>query len=211
MAASLPCGDAIKGGRKRIPECTYPFSTLEHPGIDIAIKLQEPSRSCGHSLVPAFSVLDKIPQQVFLHRPGLSAADFPDGIDTGSDDLASYTRVHKLPCQLMNDGGDDVGRGEVVHRLRECDEDGRHAELVIREVLDDVRIESEHAELVGAHDTREQLHHDDFVFEGETLVVAVKQIVQLLSESLRVVEKLQSREVGRGDVRFLEVFLMLYG
>lgn len=75
-----------------------------------------------------------------------------------------------------------------MHGLGEGDKDGRNAELVVCEVLHDVSVEAENAELVSAHDAGEKLHNEDFVVEGEALVIFVEDIVQLLAERLRVVE-----------------------
>lgn len=85
-----------------------------------------------------------------------------------------------------------------MHGLSEGDEDGRDAELVVGEVFDDVGVEAEYGEFVGGHDAGEELHEEDFVFEGESFVVAVEDVVQLFGEGLRVVEELEGREVGGG-------------
>ena len=82
-----------------------------------------------------------------------------------------------------------------MHGLRERDEDGGDAELMVCEVLHDVGVEAEHAELVPAHDARKQLHDEDLVVEREALVVLVEEVVELLAERLRVVQKLDGREV----------------
>lgn len=74
-----------------------------------------------------------------------------------------------------------------MYGLRERDEDRRHAQLVVGEVLHNISVEAEHAELMRAHDAREELHHEDLMVEREALVVAVEYVVELLSEGLRVV------------------------
>lgn len=65
------------------------------------------------------------------------------------------------------------------------------------EVFDDVGVESQDTKFVAAHNARQKLHDEDFVIQGESLVVAVQDIVELFSKSLRIVEKFQSREIGR--------------
>lgn len=75
-----------------------------------------------------------------------------------------------------------------MHGLRESNEDGRYPQLMIREIFNDVRVKSKHAELMPAHDTGKQLHHDDFVVEGEPFVVSVEQIIQFLGKSLRIIQ-----------------------
>lgn len=74
-----------------------------------------------------------------------------------------------------------------MNGLSEGDKDGGDAELVVGEVFDDVGVEAENGEFVGGHDAGEKLHEEDFVFEGETLVVAIQDVVQLFGEGLRVV------------------------
>ena len=94
-----------------------------------------------------------------------------------------------------------------MHGLRERDEDGGDAELMIREVLHDVGVEAEHAELVPAHDAGEELHEENLVVEREALVVLVEEVVELLAERLGVVEELDCREVRVGGVGLLLLFL----
>lgn len=57
-----------------------------------------------------------------------------------------------------------------MHRLSERDEDEGDLKLMVGEVLDDVRVESEDAELVGAHDSSEERHDEDLVIQGVLLV-----------------------------------------
>lgn len=96
-----------------------------------------------------------------------------------------------------------------MHGLRERDKDRGDAQLVVREVLHNVGVEAEHAELVPAHHAREQLHEQDLVVEREALVVLVEDVVELLAERLRVVEQLDGGEVGGGQ--FSPLFLFLWG
>ena len=115
--------------------------------------------------------------------------------------------MNKLCGEFLDDGGERVWRGEVVYALCECDEDGGHAELVIREVFEDVGVEREHRELVRAHDTGEELHEEDLVVEGKALVVPAEVVVEFLGKGLGVVEELQGREVGGGGLGRLVFFL----
>ena len=115
--------------------------------------------------------------------------------------------MNKLLRELPHNRRERIGRRVVVHGLRERDEDGGDAELVVREVLHDVRIEAEHAELVPAHDAREELHEEDLVVERETLVVPAEDIVELLAEGLGIVEELEGGEIGRDGFGFAFSFL----
>ena len=103
--------------------------------------------------------------------------------------------MDELLCDLPYNRRQRVRGRKLVHGLRERDEDGGDAELMVCEVLHDVGVEAEHAELVPAHDAREQLHDEDLVVEREALVVLVEEVVELLAERLRVVQKLDGREV----------------
>lgn len=47
-----------------------------------------------------------------------------------------------------------------------------------------------------AHNTREELHHQDLVVEGEALVVAVKEVIESLRKGLRIVKELESGEIS---------------
>ena len=69
-------------------------------------------------------------------------------------------------------------------------------ELVIGEVLHDVGVEAENAELMRAHNARKKLHDENLMVKQEAFVVAVEDVVESLAERLRVVEELNSREVG---------------
>lgn len=66
---------------------------------------------------------------------------------------------------LANNRSEDVWRSQVVYGLSEADEDGSDAELVIGEVLRDVRVKGKDAEFVCTHDTGEELHEEDFVIQ----------------------------------------------
>lgn len=78
---------------------------------------------------------------------------------------------------------------------------------MVGEIFDDVRVKSEYAELVGAHDSREKLHDEDFVVERESLVVAVQDVVELFGKSLRVMKKLKCWEVRLTGISFLFALL----
>lgn len=106
--------------------------------------------------------------------------------------------MNKLCREFLDDGGQRVWRREVVHALCECDEDGGDAQLMVREVFEDVGVERENRELVRAHDTGEELHEEDLVVEGKALVVPAEIVVEFLGKGLRIVEELQGREVGGG-------------
>lgn len=81
--------------------------------------------------------------------------------------------MNELLCQFANDGSEDVGWGELVDRLSERDEDEGDLKLVVSEVLDDVRVESEDTELVGAHDSSKERHDEDLVVQRILLVYTV--------------------------------------
>jgi hypothetical protein len=67
-----------------------------------------------------------------------------------------------------------------VRRLRKRDEDGRNAQLMICQVLDEVRVEAEHTKLVRAHNPRKELHKQNLVVERISFVVTIQHVVQLL-------------------------------
>lgn len=140
-----------------------PLATLQHPGVDLSIELQEPARSSGNSLVPALSVLDQVAEEIFLHCPGLSPTHFSNGIDPGGNDFTADARMDKLCGEFLDDGGEGVWWSEVVHALCKRNEDGGYAELMIGEVFEDVGIKWENRELVRTHDAREELHEKDLV------------------------------------------------
>jgi len=52
------------------------------------------------------------------------------------------------------------------------------------------------------------LHNEDFVVEGEALVVTVEVVIELLAECLWVVEELKSGKIDRYCVRLLLLFLL---
>lgn len=106
--------------------------------------------------------------------------------------------MNKLSREFLDNGGQHVWWRKVVYALCECDEDGRDAQLVICKVFEDVGVERENTELVRTHDTREELHKEDLVVEGKTLVVPTEVVVEFLGKRLWVVEELQGREVGSG-------------
>ena len=94
-----------------------------------------------------------------------------------------------------------------MDRLRQRDKDRRYPHLVVGEVLHDVSVEAEYAELVRAHDSRKKLHHEDFVVKRETFVVTIEIIVELLAKCLRIVEKLYGREIRGRCISLLLLFL----
>lgn len=116
--------------------------------------------------------------------------------------------MNELSREFLDDGGQRVWRREVVYTLCECDKDGGDAQLMIREVFEDVGVERENRELVRAHDTREKLHEEDLVVEGKALVVPAEVVVEFLGKGLWIIEELQGREVGGGGLgRLVVVFL----
>lgn len=72
--------------------------------------------------------------------------------------------------ELSYDRRQDIRGCKLVNRLSQRDEDEGDLELVVGEVLDDVGVKAEHAELVSAHDSREKLHDEDLVLERVLLV-----------------------------------------
>lgn len=82
-----------------------------------------------------------------------------------------------------------------MYRLSESNEDSRDTELMVCEVFHDVGVESENAEFVGTHNSREELHDEDFVLEGVAFVVSVEHVVEFFAERLGVVEELEGGEV----------------
>lgn len=122
---------------------THPLATFEQARVYFAVKLQETTSSSRDRFVSALSIVDEIGEQIFFHRPWLPPADLTYRIDSRSDDLAPYSGVYELLCDLAYHGGQGIWWSEVVNGLGKSDEDGRDAELVVGEVLDDVGIESE--------------------------------------------------------------------
>lgn len=186
------------------------LSPLQHARVDLAEELKQPPCGGGDRLVAALPILDKVAEQVLLHRPRLAPADLANRVDARGNDLAADAGVDELLCELAHDGRERIGGRELMHGLRKRDEDRGDAELVVREVLHDVRVEAKHAELVSAHDTREELHEQDLVVEREALVVLVEEVVELLAERLWVIEELDGGEVGVRRVGFL-LFLLFLG
>lgn len=150
----------------------------------------------------------------------MTTADLANRVEAGGNDLRRDSRVDELACNLADHGRELVGRGEVVHRLGETDEDGGDLELVVREVLDDVRVEGEDGELVRSAHASKEGHDEDLVVESVGAIVFAQRRVQLLPKRLGVVEELQRRKVDRGllgcdlllaplDVRRLDVLLGL--
>lgn len=178
-----------------------PLPPLEHPRVDLTVQLQKTPTRDHDSLVLAHPVLDQVLEEILLHAPGLTATDLPDRVETGGDDLGGDSRVDELARELLDDGGELVGRSEVVDGLGEADEDGGDLELVVGEVLDDVRVEAQNGELVGSTDSTEERHDEDLVVEGVRSVVLDEGLVKLLAERLRVVEELEGGEVDRGLLR----------
>jgi hypothetical protein len=125
----------------------------------------------------------------------LPAAHLANGVDTSGDNLGADTGVDELLCKLADYRCKNIGRGELVDRLSESNQDKCNLELVVGEVLDNVRVESKNTELVRAHDTREELHDEHLMLERVLLVVAVEHVVELLAKGLGVVEQLESGEV----------------
>lgn len=78
--------------------------------------------------------------------------------------------MDELLCDFAYDGSEDVRWRKLVDGLSERDEDEGDLELVVGEVFDDVRVEAEDAQLVGAHDPREELHDENLVVERVLLV-----------------------------------------
>ena len=117
--------------------------------------------------------------------------------------------MDELLCDLPYNRRQRVRGRELVHGLRERDEDGGDAELMVGEVFHDVCVESEHAELVTTHDTREELHDEDLVVKREAFVVLVEDIVEFLAERLGIMKKLNSGEVRVGFIGFLLLFLFM--
>lgn len=175
---------------------SYSFSPLQHAGVDFTEQVQQTTGSRDHSLILTLPVLDEITQKILFHRPWLPATDLTDRVETRRDDLATNTGVHEFLRNFVHDGGHRIWWRVFVHGLGERDENRGDTQLVVRQVLDDVCVEAQNTELVTAHDSREQLHHEDFVVEREPLVVFVEDVVELLGEGLWIVEQLQGREVG---------------
>lgn len=143
--------------------------------------------------------------------------------------------MNKLRRDLPHHRRQHVRRGQVVHRLSERDENKSDRELVVRQVFDDVRVETEDAQLVRAHHSTEELHDQHFVLESVHFVCAEERavpleggifvwgrerkkkkkrtmlahsFVKLLTETLRVVQQLKSGEVG-GDPRVRRILSSL--
>jgi hypothetical protein len=114
--------------------CTHAFSLLQETRVDLAEELQQSSRRRDDALIPALPVLDQVAKQVLLHTPRLPPAHLPNGIETGGDDLGAHAWVDKFLGELADYRGEHVGRGELVDRLGEGDEDQSDLELVIGEV-----------------------------------------------------------------------------
>lgn len=173
---------------------THSLSSLEQSRVDLPEQLQQTTGSGDDPLVLTLTVFNQVSQQVLLHAPRLPTADLPNGVDTGGDDLGTDSRVDKLSRDLADDGREHVGRRELVHRLGERDEDERDEQLVVREVLDDVRVEAEDAELVGAHDSGQELHDEDLVLERVVLVCKSQTKKRLRGQS-------ECEEVARDESR----------
>jgi hypothetical protein len=60
---------------------------------------------------------------------------------------------------------------------------------------------------VLARKTGEELHDQDFVREGETLVIFIEHVVEFFGEGLRIVKELDGGEVGRDLVGLFVLFL----
>ena len=67
---------------------------------------------------------------------------------------------------------------------------------MVCEVLDNICVKSQDTESVSADDTRQELHDKNFVIERKPLVKDMKNVIKLLGESLRIVEKLKSRKIS---------------
>jgi inorganic pyrophosphatase len=59
---------------------------------------------------------------------------------------------------LEHNRREGVRRSKLVGRLRKRDEDRGDTKLMVREVLDEVRVETKDTQFVRAHDAREELH-----------------------------------------------------
>lgn len=106
--------------------------------------------------------------------------------------------MDELARNLLDDGRELVGRSEVVDGLGEADEDGGDLELVVGEVLDDVRVEAEDGKLVRTAHASEEAHDENLVVERVGPVVLDERLVELLAKRLGVVEELEGGEVDRG-------------
>lgn len=82
-----------------------------------------------------------------------------------------------------------------MNRLSESHKYAGDSKLLVEEIFDDICVEAKDAKFMRAHDTGEQLHDKDFVVQRESLVIGIENIVKLLSESLRVMEQLNSGKV----------------
>lgn len=184
-----------------------PLTALQHAWVDFSIELQDPAGSGSDSLVPALSVLDQVSEEIFLHGPRLPSTHFSDGVDSCSNDFTPNARMDKLLREFLDNGGEGIRRGEVVYTLCKRDEDSGDAELMVCEILENVGVEREDGEFVGTHDAGEELHEEDFVVEGETLVISAEVVVELLGKGLWVVEELQGRKIRGGGIGNLVLFL----
>jgi hypothetical protein len=60
---------------------------------------------------------------------------------------------------------------------------------------------------VCTHDAGEELHHENLMVEGKSLVIAIEEVIELFSKSLRIIKKLQGRKIGGYIIRFFVMFL----
>ena len=75
-----------------------------------------------------------------------------------------------------------------MRRLSEHGEDCWGTQLMMGEVLQDVCIEAKDSELVQRSDASQELHDEDFVFEGKASVMFLQEVIQLFAKSLGVMQ-----------------------
>lgn len=96
--------------------------------------------------------------------------------------------MHEFLGQFADDRRDSVGRRQVVDRLCKGDKNTGHPQLSVKEIFDDVRVETKNTEFMWAHDAREQLHDKNFVIQRKALVVGVEHVIEFLAKGLGIVE-----------------------
>lgn len=106
--------------------------------------------------------------------------------------------MNEFASEFLDDGSELVGGSEIVNGLGEADEDSGNLELVVSEVFDDVGVEGEDGELVGAAHSSKDLHDENFVVEGVGAVVFDEGVVEFFSKRLGIVEELKGRKVDGG-------------
>ena len=78
------------------------LSALEHTRVDFPEQLQQPARRGGDGFVSTLPILDKVAEQFFLHRPGLTSADLSNCVQARSDDFTAYSWVNELLRELSD-------------------------------------------------------------------------------------------------------------